>query len=134
VVREAAVLSERMGSGAAPAEVLVVPPTGTQVLAMSVLTTVPPVELERRRRLVQAGRKAIHFTKERDKEIARAFLAGESYREIAAAVGLSHTGVKKIIDRTRITGINSMEGTASIPLRDAMKLDIFEFEIAEEDE
>lgn len=101
---------------------------------MSVLTTVPAVEPERRRRLVQAGRKAIHFTKERDKEIARAFLAGASLREIGEAVGLSHTGVRKIIDRTRVIGVKLDGPQKSMLLKDALKEDIFDIEIVYFDE
>jgi len=36
---------------------------------------------------------------DRDNAIRRAYKAGHSLREIAEAAGLSHGGVKKIIDR-----------------------------------
>lgn len=91
-------------------------------------TTLPPVEAERRQRLEKIARRADDITRQRDREIALAFLSGASLREIADAVGLSHTGVKKIIDRTTIIGVKPTTGP--IPLREAMGMDIWEFTIA----
>lgn len=105
-----------------------------QSIMMRPTTTLPAVEAERRARLEKIARKAASINRERDFEIARAFLAGASLREIGEAVGMSHTGIRKIIDRTKIIGINALTGQTSIPLRDAMKLDLFEFEIVDEDE
>ena len=106
---------------------------------MSVLTTLPQVEAERRARLEKIAKRTADITKQRDLEIARAFLAGASFREIAEAVGLSHTGVKKIVDRTRVIGVkfDGPDRQKSMLLRDAVKQDIFDIEIvyfAEEDE
>lgn len=107
---------------------------------MSVLTTVPLVDQERRAmatttrptgfaRLEKIAKRAAAVNRERDKEIASAFLSGASLREIADAVGLSHTGVKKIIDRTRVIGIKLDGPQKSMLLRDALKEDIFDIEI-----
>lgn len=91
------------------------------------------VEAERRARLEKIARRTNELTRQRDKEIASAFLSGASLREIADAVGLSHTGVKKIIDRTTIVGVKKqIPVTDRIPLREALGMDIFEFAIAPE--
>lgn len=96
---------------------------------MSVLTTLPLVEAERRARLEKIARRTADITKQRDLEIARAYLAGASFREIAEAVGLSHTGVKKIIDRTRVIGVKLDGPQKSMPLKEALQQDIFDIEI-----
>lgn len=101
---------------------------------MSVLTTLPLVEAERRARLEKIARRTADITKQRDLEIARAFLAGASLREIAEAVGLSHTGVRKIIDRTRVIGVKLDGPQKSMLLKDALKQDIFDIEIVYFDE
>ena len=93
------------------------------------MATLPLVEAERRARLEKIARRTADITKQRDLEIARAFLAGASLREIGEAVCLSHTGVKKIIDRTRVIGINLDGPHESMLLRDALKQDIFDIEI-----
>ncbi len=46
--------------------------------------------------LRQAGRKVAEWTQERDSRIREAVKDGGSYREVGAAVGLSHTAVKFI--------------------------------------
>lgn len=97
-------------------------------------TTFPPVEAERRARLEKIARRTADITKQRDLEIARAFLAGASLREIAEAVGLSHTGVRKIIDRTRVIGVKLDGPQKSMLLREAVKQDIFDIEIVYFDE
>lgn len=67
------------------------------------VATVPPVVLDRRtaRELSRAATKSRAATAERDALIVAAAEAGASLREIADAVGLSFSGVKKIIDRHR---------------------------------
>lgn len=54
---------------------------------------------ERRRRLRAAQRKLAEAKAERDAAIREAREAGDPLREIAAEVGLTHAGVKKIADR-----------------------------------
>lgn len=53
------------------------------------------------RRLRSAARKQRDSTTERNRLIVEASSAGASLREIAAEVGLDHTGVKKIIDKAK---------------------------------
>lgn len=49
--------------------------------------------------LRQAARKVAEWTRERDSRIRQAAADGGGLREIARAVGLSHSGVKKIVER-----------------------------------
>lgn len=68
---------------------------------MTAATTFPPVALdpEMAKRLRAAATKARDHTRQRDELIRQAAAAGASLRDIAEHVGLSHTGVKKIVDR-----------------------------------
>lgn len=50
-------------------------------------------------RLAQATEEANRRLTERDLEIIRAFAVGASLRRIADATGLSHAGVKKLVER-----------------------------------
>ena len=63
--------------------------------------TVPAVTLDAdtARKLKRAGDATRAATVNRDHLIVEAHQAGASLREIAQAVGLTHVGVKKIIDR-----------------------------------
>lgn len=62
-------------------------------------TTLPPVALEATdaASLRAAGRRVREATARRDELIREAAAAGASYREIAEAVGLSHTAVAFIV-------------------------------------
>ena len=66
-----------------------------------VTTTVPPVPLDDRtaRNLVTAGSKAREWTVRRDTLIRTAHTARGSLREIGKLVGLSHIGIRKIVQR-----------------------------------
>lgn len=68
-------------------------------MAVRVTITVPHVALDpaMERRLRAAAKKVQDGTAERNQLIVEASEAGASLREIAAAVGLEHTGVRKII-------------------------------------
>lgn len=59
------------------------------------------VALERTlaRRLARSAQQEQFWLRERDTLIREAHAAGASLREIAALVGLSHVGVKKIVER-----------------------------------
>ena len=61
--------------------------------------TVIPVPLDRdlERRLRAIAKKVQDSTVERNQLILDAYATGASYRDIAAAVGMDHTGVRKII-------------------------------------
>jgi hypothetical protein len=61
-------------------------------------TTLPPVALDpdMKKQLQTCGRKVVQWTAERDRLVKEAVAAGGSYREVGAAVGLSHTAVKFI--------------------------------------
>lgn len=65
------------------------------------MVTVPVVTLspELARRLRGAAKKVQDGTEERNRLICEAAEAGASLREIAAEVGLDHTGVRKIVLR-----------------------------------
>ncbi len=52
-----------------------------------------------KRKLSQAGMKVALTIRQRNELVREAHAAGASLREIADAVGLSHPGVKKIIER-----------------------------------
>jgi hypothetical protein len=67
-------------------------------------STLPQVALdpEDRRQLQRAGRKSRESVQERDELIRAKAAKGATYREIAEAVGLSHTAVMFIVrGRTR---------------------------------
>lgn len=66
-----------------------------------VVATVPAVPLpeELQKRLAAVGRAQRFIDKNRDALIVEAAEAGGSLREIAELVGLSHTGVRKIVNR-----------------------------------
>ena len=51
------------------------------------------------RRLEQAAQRAREATEQRDELIREAVQAGGSLREVAELVQLSHTGVRKIVQR-----------------------------------
>lgn len=65
--------------------------------------TVPPVALDpgMARKLRAAAARASKATDERDALMAEAQDAGVSLRDIGDAVGLSHTGVAKVLKRWR---------------------------------
>lgn len=67
------------------------------------VTTVPPVPIpeELQKRLAAVGRAQRFIDKNRDALIVEAAEDGGSLREIAELVGLSHTGVRKIIERKK---------------------------------
>lgn len=67
------------------------------------MTTVPVVTIDRdtARNLSRAADKAREWTVERDRRIVAAVAAGASLREVATAVGLSHSAVDKIVKRGR---------------------------------
>lgn len=50
------------------------------------------------RKLANAAKKATDWTQERNRLIKEAHEAGAGYREIGRAVGLSHVGVKGIVE------------------------------------
>ena len=56
-----------------------------------------------RKALTQAARKQREWRAKRDELIREAVEAGGSYREVAEAVGLSHTAVRKIAANRRTT-------------------------------
>lgn len=58
-------------------------------------TTLPSVTLDAAlaKNLRQAGNKVAWWTEHRDRLIREAVAAGGSYREVGAAVGLTHTAV-----------------------------------------
>ena len=51
------------------------------------------------RSLTQAARKQREWRQKRDQQIHDAIADGASYREVAEAVGLSHTAVRKIASK-----------------------------------
>lgn len=65
---------------------------------MTAETTLPLVTLDPDivRKLRTAGQKVTEWTTERDRLVKEAVAAGGSYREVAAACGLSHTAIKFI--------------------------------------
>jgi len=64
---------------------------------MTTETTLPSMlDKDTRDGLAQAGRKVAEWTTERDSRIRAAITAGASLREVAAAVGMSHTAVRFI--------------------------------------
>lgn len=67
--------------------------------------TVASVALEKHlsSRLARSAKQEQFWLRERDGLIREAHRAGASLREIAALVGLSHVGVKKIIEREDFT-------------------------------
>lgn len=67
------------------------------------VSTVPVVTLSPAlaRQLRAAAKKAQDGTEERNRLIVEAADGGASLREIAAVVGLDHTGVRKIIVKAR---------------------------------
>lgn len=67
--------------------------------ALATVTRVAPVDPALSSRLRRAVRQGEFWLRERDGLIIEAHEAGASLREIAAVAGLSHVGVKKIIDR-----------------------------------
>lgn len=54
---------------------------------------------ERQRQLQRAGQKLADALADRDRIIREAIAEGGSLREVGDAVGLSHPGVKKIVER-----------------------------------
>ncbi len=54
---------------------------------------------ERHRHLRRAGQRVAQVIEERDRAIREAVAEGAGLREVARAVGLSHAGVKKIVER-----------------------------------
>lgn len=77
--------------------------TGTALAqkASGTPTNVGVVALEKylASRLVRSAKQEQFWLRERDGLIREAHAAGASLREIAQLVGLSHTGVKKIVER-----------------------------------
>lgn len=67
------------------------------------VATVPPVAIDRgtARKLARAGGTARAAIADRDRVIIQAAANGATLREIADAVGLSPSGVKKVLDRHR---------------------------------
>lgn len=65
------------------------------------VVTVPTVPLDpaAARRLAALGKKAKDATAERDAYVVEQYKAGGGMREIARAVGLSHPGVRRILER-----------------------------------
>lgn len=59
----------------------------------------------------QAEQKKAEWTERRDKAIHIARIEGASLREIATATGLSHVGVKKILDLRRSEPKTDVGGT-----------------------
>lgn len=57
------------------------------------------MQAETERRLRKAGQAVSKSLAERDLAIAQASEEGASLREIAKVVGLSHVGVKKVMER-----------------------------------
>lgn len=82
-------------------------------------TTLAPVALDPRmaKRLARAVGKASDARRERDELIVRAYIAGATLREIGEAVGITHVGVKKIIDRTKVVRV---ELGGEVLLKDAL--------------
>lgn len=101
---------------------------------MVATATVPPVALDPdlAKRLRRAGERVDADLVERDKLIARAYFAGASLREIGEAVGISHVGVKKILDRTKVVRIQPEFADKEMTLREAMAAGIFETETAQD--
>lgn len=75
---------------------------------MAATATLPGVALDpgMARRLARAVERDTQARRERDELIVRAHIAGATLREIAEVVGLTHVGVKKIIDRTKVVRID----------------------------
>lgn len=63
------------------------------------LATVPTVDPAAEKRIKRASDMAERYRQNRDAEIIIAFLDGAGLREIARAAGLTHQGVKKILER-----------------------------------
>ena len=63
--------------------------------------TVPPVAIDPdlARDLTRAADRIERLTEERNKLVLRAFAQGASLREIAKLAGMTHVGVKKLVDR-----------------------------------
>lgn len=83
-------------------------------------TTFASVTLDPRmaQRLARAVGKASDARRERDELIVRAYISGATLREIGEAIGMSHVGVKKIIDRTKVVRIEL--GGGEMLLKDAL--------------
>ena len=62
-------------------------------------TTVPAVDADQERRLARAARNLNTARTQLEVEILEAFLAGAGVREISRTVGMSHPGVKYILDK-----------------------------------
>ena len=64
-------------------------------------TMIPSMTLTKPRRatLVNAGRRLAAATAARDAAVIAAHEAGATLREIGEAIGLSHAGVRRVIDR-----------------------------------
>lgn len=60
-----------------------------------------PIDPDAARNLRRAAEKQREWTAERDDRIRQAVQAGAPLREVAEAVGLSHTAVAKIAKRER---------------------------------
>ena len=87
---------------------------------MAATTTVRPVALDPQmaKRLARAVEQDVEARRKRDEMIVRAAISGATLREIAEVVGLTHVGVKKIIDRTKIVRIH--DGGEPMLLREAL--------------
>lgn len=65
------------------------------------MTTVPAVLTpELAAQLEQAGKQTRKWVTKRDALIVEATASGASLREIAAVVGLTHTGVRRVLQRS----------------------------------
>ena len=62
---------------------------------------------QRARRLANAARKAREWLGQRDDQIVQAHQAGDSFREIGRAVGLSHQAVKKIVPKRAAAALST---------------------------
>lgn len=68
--------------------------------SLAVTTTVPPVSIERdlAKKLKNAADRQRNWRQQRDELIREAHAAGGTLREIAELVGLSHVGVRRIVN------------------------------------
>lgn len=68
---------------------------------MTAVTTFPPVALDAdtRKLLARTAQKAREATAERDRLVREAAAQGASLRELGDAIGMTHTGVRRILQR-----------------------------------
>lgn len=70
-------------------------------MVMLTTTTFEDVDPAKQRRLMVIAKRIDDLTEERDKLIAEVRDEGSSLREIALYVGMTHVGIKRLLERTQ---------------------------------